>query len=274
MLSSGSSAPTGNLLRSSSWEINRRVIGALLIRELLTRYGRNNIGFLWLFIEPAAFIIAVTLVWTEIRGVHLTDIPVVAFALTGYSSLLLWRNPVSRCIGAVKSNASLLFHRQVTVLDIFAARIILELISITAVLMMLTIALWAIDWLVMPEDVLQVLGGWLLLAWFAAALAMTVGGLAEKAEVVGRFWPPLSYLLMAVSGVAFTVNALPPAARDVILWVPMINAVEYLREGWFGSVMRAHYDLGYLSTVNVVLSLIGFSLVRQIGTTGVSTGEE
>lgn len=274
MVSKTSSPTAGSLLRSTSWEINRRVIGALLIRELLTRYGRNNIGFLWLFVEPAAFIIAVTIVWTWIRGAYLTDIPIVAFALTGYASLLLWRNPVSRCIGAVKSNASLLFHRQVTVLDIYAARIILELISITSVLMMLTMALWAIDWLVMPEDVLQVIGGWLLLGWFAAALAMVIGGLADKAEVLGRLWPPFSYLLMAVSGVAFTANALPPAAREIILWVPMINAVEYLREGWFGSVMHAHYDIGYLASVNAILSIIGLSLVRQIGSDGASASEE
>jgi ABC-type polysaccharide/polyol phosphate export permease len=31
------------------------VLGALLIRELLTRYGRHNIGFLWLFVEPMIF---------------------------------------------------------------------------------------------------------------------------------------------------------------------------------------------------------------------------
>ena len=274
MPSRSSPSSNGRLLRSSSWGINRRVVGALLIRELLTRYGRNNIGFLWLFVEPAAFIIAVTLVWTWIRGVHLTDIPIVAFALTGYASLLLWRNAVSRCIGAVKSNASLLFHRQVTVVDIYTARIILELTSVTSVLMVLTVALWAIDWLAMPEDVLQVIGGWSLLAWFAAALAMTIGGLADKAEVVGRFWPPFSYLLMAVSGVAFTVNALPPGAREFILWVPIIHAVEYLREGWFGSVMHAHYDIGYLTTVNIALSMIGFSLVRQIGSGAASVSEE
>jgi len=246
----------------------------MLIRELLTRYGRNNIGFLWLFVEPAAFIIIVTIVWSKIRGVHLTDIPIAAFALTGYSSLLLWRNTVSRCIGAVKSNSSLLFHRQVTVVDIFTARIILELVSITSVLIMLALALWAVDWIALPENLLQVMGGWFLLCWFSAAVGMTIGGLSEKIEVVARLWPPLSYILMAVSGVAFTVNALPPAAQEVILWIPMINALEYIREGWFGSAMHAHYDLGYLTVVNVVLSLIGFSLVRQVGTTGGNAGEE
>ena len=33
-----------------SWRIQRRVIWALVMREILTRYGRHNIGFLWLFV--------------------------------------------------------------------------------------------------------------------------------------------------------------------------------------------------------------------------------
>ena len=35
-----------------SWKIQRRVVWALTLREILTRYGRHNIGFLWLFAEP------------------------------------------------------------------------------------------------------------------------------------------------------------------------------------------------------------------------------
>ena len=53
--------------------------------------------------------------------------------------------------------------------------------------------------------------------------------------------------------------------RDAALWVPMINAVEYIREGWFGSAMRAHYDLAYLTAFNVGLTRVGLTLVRQIG---------
>ena len=29
-----------------------RVTHALILRELLTRYGRHNGGFLWIFLEP------------------------------------------------------------------------------------------------------------------------------------------------------------------------------------------------------------------------------
>ena len=266
MLNNGSSRPSGALVRNSSFEINRRVISALLIRELLTRYGRNNIGFLWLFVEPAAFIVIVTFIWTVVRGVSITNIPIVAFAITGYSSLLLWRNTVARCIGAVQSNKSLLFHRQVRVLDIFLARILLEIVAVTTAFVVLTLVFYLIEWVELPEDVLQLLGGWLLLSWFGMALGMTIGGLSEKADVVGRFWHPFSYILMALSGVAFTADALPPAVRDVMLWNPILNAVEYIREGWFGSVMRAHYDIPYVFMCNIVLTLIGLILVRQVGT--------
>jgi ABC-2 type transport system permease protein/capsular polysaccharide transport system permease protein len=265
MHSSSLPPETGALVRHSPWSIHRRVIGALLVREMLTRYGRNNIGFLWLFVEPAIFVLLVTLVWSAIRNIHVSDLPIVAFAVTGYTSLLLWRNAVSRCIGAVKANKALLFHRQVTILDIFTARVLLELMAVSTALVGLSVALYAFGWLEPPEDALQVVGGWLLLAWFAAGFGLTVGGLSEKAEVVGRFWHPFSYLLMAVSGVAYIVDALPPTRREIALWVPMVNAVEYIREGWFGSLMHAHYDLAYLSAVNVGLTLVGLTLVRQIG---------
>jgi hypothetical protein len=38
-----------------SLQTQLRVLYALLARELLTRYGRHNIGFVWLFAEPMLF---------------------------------------------------------------------------------------------------------------------------------------------------------------------------------------------------------------------------
>lgn len=83
-----------------SLRVNQRILGALLVREMLTRYGRHNIGFLWLFVEPMLFTLGVTALWTATKSVHGSDLPIVAFALTGYSSVLLWRNMPGRCIGA------------------------------------------------------------------------------------------------------------------------------------------------------------------------------
>jgi ABC-2 type transport system permease protein/capsular polysaccharide transport system permease protein len=102
-----------------SLAIQRRVVWALTLREMLTRFGRHNIGFLWLFVEPMLFTLGVTALWTATKAVHGSDLPIVAFAVTGYSSVLLWRNMPSRCINAVTPNLSLLYHRNVRPLDIY-----------------------------------------------------------------------------------------------------------------------------------------------------------
>lgn len=265
--SMASNAPPSERRRRSSqnpWRISGRVIGALLIREMLTRYGRNNIGFLWLFVEPMLFTIVVTAIWTATRSIHGSNIPIAAFAVTGYSSMLLWRSMPARCIDALQANRSLLYHRQVKMLDVYAARILLEFMAVTTALVVLSIGFYIFDLVPIPEDVLQVLWGWLLLGWFGAGLGLTVGGLSEKAEVVGKLWPPLSYILLPLSGVAFIADALPPAMREVVLWLPMLNALEYMREGWFGSLMRAHYDMPYVLIFNVCLTITGLSLARQV----------
>jgi ABC-2 type transport system permease protein/capsular polysaccharide transport system permease protein len=254
---------TGALLRDNSWTINQRVVGALLLREMLTRYGRNNIGFLWLFVEPMLFTLIVTLIWSATRAIHGSSIPIVPFALTGYSSLLMWRNMPGRCIGALRANMPLLYHRQVTILDVYTARILLEFMATSTAFVGLGLLFYMLDWLTPPENVLQVLGGWLLLAWFGAGLALTVAGLAEKWPVVGNLWSPLSYILMPFSGVAFIADALPSKLREVAVYLPMLNALEFLREGWFGSLMKAHYDLGYVACINLALMFVGLSLVRQ-----------
>jgi ABC-type polysaccharide/polyol phosphate export permease len=54
-----------------------------------------------------------------------------------------------------------------------------------------------------PEDLLMVVGGWLMLAWFGIALGLLMGTLAEEFELVEKIWHPASYLLFPLSGAAF-----------------------------------------------------------------------
>lgn len=251
------------LVREAS--VQSRVVWALVLREILTRYGRKNIGFLWLFVEPMLFTLVITALWTATERLHGSDLPIVAFALTGYSALVLWRNMPNRCIGALESNKSLLFHRQVQIPDVYWARVILEFLAGSTSFVVLGIALWAAEMLLPPEDALQVLGGWLLLGWFAVGLGFTIGGLSEKFDVVAKLWPPTTYILLPLSGTAFIADALPESAREIVLYLPMLNCVEIIREGWFGSKMIAHYHVDYVIVFNLVLTFAGLALVRQAG---------
>jgi ABC-type polysaccharide/polyol phosphate export permease len=249
---------------AGSWALQRRVIGALLMREILTRYGRHNIGFLWLFAEPMMFTLGVAALWAAAGANRFSNLPIVAFALTGYSMVLLWRTMPSRCISAIEPNLTLLYHRDVKIADVFFARLILEAGGTTISFVILTLVFWFAGWIRPPEDVLQVAGGWIMMAWFGAGLGVTMGVLSWKSELVEKIWHPMSYLLFPASGAAFLVDSLPPAGQSAVLVLPMVHATEFMREGFFGSYINPHYDLVYMASCNAALSIIGLLMLRSI----------
>ena len=249
---------------SESWAIQKRVLGALLMREIITRYGRHNIGFLWLFAEPMLFTLGVTALCT-IAGLHkISDLPIVAFAVTGYSSVLLWRSMPSRCISAIEPNLPLLYHRNVRLLDVFIARIALEAAGTTISAVGLVLVFRGLEWMEFPEDVLLVAAGWVMLGWFGASLALFLGALSANSELVEKFWHPAAYILFPLSGAAFLVDSLPPVAQDAVLLLPMVHGVECLREGFFGSKVVTHFDLGYVAAWNAALTVAGLLMTRAI----------
>lgn len=244
-----------------SLSVQLRVIGALLRREMLTRYGRSNIGFLWLFAEPMLFLSMIMVVWGVRRSGM--SIPVAAFTITGYPVAMLWRNAVSRGKNAISPNNSLLYHKNVKVLDIFTARIILELSGVIASFFFLVITLTFFGLTSLPENPLKVIFGLFLTAWFGFAFAMVIGALSERSEIVSRIWKPISFVLFISSGVFTLVDWLPPLAQSYVLWLPMVHGVELVRDGYFGRLFTAHYDIGYLVASCLVFTLCGLALVKQ-----------
>lgn len=250
-----------------SWSIQRRVIWALVLREMLTRYGRHNIGFLWLFVEPMLFTLGVTALWTATRAVHGSDLPIVAFAITGYSSVLLWRNMPMRCIGSIEPNLSLMYHRNVRIMDILIARVLLEFAGASISFVVLTLLFVSIGWMDLPEDVLKVALGWFMLTWFGASFAMFLGALAEEYEIIEKLWHPASYLLFPLSGAAFLVSALPDQAQRILLYLPMVHGVEYVRDGFFGSRIVAHHDMSYMALFCTILTLLALAEIQKVSRT-------
>jgi len=105
---------------------------------------------------------------------------------------------------------------------------------------------------------------WMLLAWFGASLAILLGSLAERSEIIEKLWHPAAYLLFPLSGAAFIIDALPPQAQSALLLLPMVHGVELLREGYFGSAIRAHYDITYMMQTCSALSILGLAQTRIV----------
>jgi capsular polysaccharide transport system permease protein len=248
-----------------SFAIQRRILHALMMREVITRFGRENLGVLWLVVEPMIFTLGVTTLWTAAGMHHASPIPIVAFAVTGYSSVLMWRNSANRVSAAIIQNKALLYHRNVQIVDVLLTRAVLEIGGATGSFIVLSLFFIYIGWMPTPVNLLQVIFGWLMLAWFGASLALLVGASTAFSETIERLWHPTAYLLFPMSGAAFMVDWLPVPMQKVVLLLPMVHGTEMLREGYFGNVVKTHYNLGYVATWCLIMSLGGLYLVRVAG---------
>jgi capsular polysaccharide transport system permease protein len=241
-----------------------RVVHALFLRELITRYGRHNIGFMWLFVEPMIFTLGVAALWTLVRHGDKGGIPMTAFVLTGYSALLLWRNVPGRCIGALLPNFALMYHHNVKAIDVYWSRISLEIVGATMSFVILSIAFIAAGMADLPEDYTKALAGWFLLAWYAGSVGILMGALSERFEIIEKLWHPAMYLLIPLSGSFFMVDTLPPQMRSVVMWIPTVSCTELLREGYIGAAWKWHYDIAYVVVFNMVVMLLGLAQVRYV----------
>ena len=248
-----------------SFAIQCRVIWALMMREMITMFGRHGLGFAWIFVMPMILTVGITLAWS-LRGVSEggADIPIAAFALTGYSTLILYRNMPSTAASAVKMNVPLLYHRNVRILDLFLARIILQISAITFSLVTLTIIFSWFGLMPPPRDPLTALNGWMATACFGIGLGFFIGSIATKHEWVDHVWHPFSYILGGIAGAALLMQSVPPKFREMLLWFPIVHGAECLRDGYFGDKFTPYYDLSYEYLASIVLLFLGLLQIRSI----------
>jgi capsular polysaccharide transport system permease protein len=256
--------PTGTFARGLN--VQGRVVGALIMREIITRYGRHNIAYMWIFIEPMMFTVGVVLLWTILRT-HTTHLPLVPFTITGYASVLLWRNTMNRCGNAIEPNRALLHHRNVRVVDLYLARLILEVAGASMSFIGLSLLAVAAGLMPAPDDIFKMIIGWALLAWFAMAMGLVIGSISTISESFDRVWHVLTYLFLPLSGAFFMVEWIPKHLQAWALLIPTVDCIELLRNGYFGAHVRAHFDIPYTVAANAVITLAGFILVKRLART-------
>ena len=79
-----------NLRRA--WAVQKRVWGALFMREIQIRWGRRNLGFAWMFAEPLLFAFPVLVMWSYLRSPFEHGLPLMPFVWSGYLPLLMFRH--------------------------------------------------------------------------------------------------------------------------------------------------------------------------------------
>jgi capsular polysaccharide transport system permease protein len=233
--------------------IQARVVGALVLREIKTRYGRQRLGYLWAVIEPIIFV-AILAVLFSVRGRgQAWGMPVVSFLITGIIPYMLFRDLMSVGLQAVRTNKALLTFPQVKIFDLLLARALLETAThILVFVLLIVVAVNLIDPLRIEEPLLVFV--WLMfVALFGFGLGIGLGTLAALFPVIEQLAPTLiSRPMFFISGVFFTVELMPEDIRGIALFNPLLHMIELLRSAFFSS-----YESIYASPMYTIIFTMG-----------------
>ena len=248
--------------------VQLRVIKALMTRELLKDWGRANIGFLWVFVEPLIFISLIMLVRNYLLGsgrgsaASSHNISLVTFLLTGYLTFMLIRRGLNYFSVAAENNSGLLFHVNVKVINLFYSRFFLECISLSFVLVFLNLVFLYFDVMELPHSFFVASLGWFAVCWFFFGFGLIFAYVADHFPIIKRYRIIWLIVLLSASAIFYMISWLPYERQILVLWNPLAHAMELFREGYFGPDVGAIYSATYLFSINAFLTLFGMILAR------------
>ncbi|OWK24297.1 sugar ABC transporter [Rhizobium yanglingense] len=234
-----------------------RVVGALVIREMSTRFGNKPGGYIWAVLDPAAHIAFLSVIFMAIAHAPALGTSFPLFFATGYIGFQFYQGMAGYLNGAVNANRAMLSYPNVAPIDTVFARYILQLgtSAVIGFCVFATIALslrnpLTIQWLYIME------------AAFAASLLALGNALANnvlfrKYPLYEKFYEIVTRPLFMVSGIFYLPDSLPHPAREVILVNPVVHVVMLFRKGFYPEYRAIGYDARYLYSVAFSLLFAG-----------------
>lgn len=243
-----------------------RVIIAVLIREASTRFSGTRLGYFWAILEPASHLALLAVVFSFLHTGSHPPIgqSILIYYFTGVLPYLLFTNTIMHLQAGLASNRSLLQIPIVKPLDVLLARALLELITQSAVaLIMLTLfGLFGLP--SMPYDVIVCIEA-MLVVWL---MAIGFGVFNSVVHHFIRSWEhlfaSLTRALYFTSGIFISPLMMPPPIRDILAWNPLLQGIDLFRKGFFEFYDPNWLNVPFLFACALVVLALGLAMERAL----------
>jgi capsular polysaccharide transport system permease protein len=244
--------------------IQMRVIGALTLRDLRTRFGGSYLSYSIAILWPLSHLAILLVVYSAIGRTPSYGTDLFAWVMSGVLPFILFAYTTRQTSIALISNASLLSFSIVRRIDLLVARAIVELVTSVSV----TTVIFSIFLLLRGEFAFAHFETCLLaaLASYGTGLCLGVFG----APIVRLF--PMAVMIIYMfcilcwitAGIVYLPDSVPEPLHSWFALNPLVHCSEFFRTGLYHDYQSRTLDLDYLFTLDAVILLTGLSLERAL----------
>jgi len=249
-------------LKSTGFQTGR-VILALMVREMITRYGRSWGGYVWAIAQPVGIIAVLSLAFAQFLIAPPLGTSFVLFYAVGYLPFAFFQTINQTVSTAVSMNRALMRFPVVTPLDAVLARGLLQGLTMVVVNV---IILFGVS-LVIEYRIKVDLAGFVL-----ACLAGGLLGLGSGALNVVLFaffpayrnvWAIISRPLFLVSGIFYTVESMPPHLQPILILNPLVHVSGEAHKAFYPTYDGAFVMIAYPIGLAIGLFILASALLMR-----------
>ena len=257
--------PGGTSLRRYLRDLahHRDLTQVLAKRDLTLRYRQTALGVVWVVLQPLLAAGILTFVFNKIAKLPTDGVPAFLFTFAG---MLVWtaiNGTLTRTTNSLVQNATL-------VAKVFFPRLILPLSTLASVILDFVVSLALLLVLLMTNHVglhapFILIPLWLLLGiLIAQGIGLFLASLCVHYRDVAQITPVLLQLLMYLSPVAYSVNAVPARFATVYHLNPFAAIIEASRWSLVGTPLPEAWTLIYAAGFAVVAFLGGMITLERL----------
>lgn len=240
-----------------------RVVGALLIREMSTRFGSKPGGYVWAIIDPAGHIAFMSLIFMAITHTPALGKSFALFFATGYLAFQFYAAMAGFLNGAVKANRTLLSYPNVAPIDTIVARYILQAGTTSVV----SFCVLGVILLTVDQPVYLNWPAIIEAAFAATVLGLGIGIFNNVATLRFPLYEQVFNIInrpmFLISGVFFLPDALPAPVRDIVLLNPLVHVVMLFRKGFYPEYRAEMMNMTYLYSFALTILFMGLLLFTR-----------
>ncbi|MEL7090182.1 MAG: ABC transporter permease [Pseudomonadota bacterium] len=245
-----------------SW-VSGRVVVALMLREMSTRYGRSPGGYLWAFLEPIGITIVLAIGFSLLLRAPPLGSSFILFFATGLLPFTVYQNVVLAVGMSIGFSKSLLRYPAVTWVDSMIARFTLNtLTGFLVTYILITALLWITETRVII-DIGPILGALSL----AAFLGLGLGALNCALNGIIASWPLIWSIvtrpLFLASGIIIMYEEMPEGAQAVLWYLPHIHITGIMRAGFYPTYAPDYVSLPYVLFFCLAMLCLGLLLLGR-----------
>ena len=260
----GSSAPLRAAVGQAQVRFRMaRVIVALMLREIATRYGRSPGGYLWEIAEPVAGIALLSSVFALTFAMPAIGTNFALFYASGFLPFTLYQDIQATVARSIPFSRPFLQYPCVTYMDAILARLLLNFVTQMTIFLLILGGINYLYDLHINWDMPVLLHAILMTTTFGAAVGVMNCYLFMEFPVWERAWSILTRPLFLMSGVFFTYGAMPTQAQHILWYNPLIHAVGLTRKGIYGTYNADYVSPFYVYSVSIVLLFFGLLLLNR-----------